>query len=100
MNMTDVDADRLLSVRAQIAADVSNIVKVRNYLRGQVVGALEPYWQGQAKETFTQQFNAFLTNLEGFSQSCEELNAELEKAGKSYNNADAEVNRLTAGLPN
>jgi WXG100 family type VII secretion target len=100
MNYTDVDADRVLSVKAQIANDIANIKKTQNTLKTQIISSLSPYWQGPAFESFTQQFNAFLTAIESYAKSCETLNGELDKAGRGYNGADAEVRRLVAGLPN
>jgi WXG100 family type VII secretion target len=100
MNNVDVDADRVLNVKAQIVNDLTNIGRVRDVLKGQVITALEPYWQGRAKDLFTQQFTAFLTAFEAFTKACDELNEELGRAGKNYNAADDEVRRKVAGLPN
>jgi WXG100 family type VII secretion target len=99
MNYTDVDADRVLSVKAQIARDIEGARNVHGTLKGQVISALAPCWQGQAYETFARQFASFLTALDAFLKDCGTLNAELEKAGTNYNKADGDVRALVAALP-
>jgi WXG100 family type VII secretion target len=100
MNRTDVDADRVLGVKAQITSDITKLKNVQNTLKTRVLSSLSPYWRGQAYDAFAQQFNAFLTALDDFIKSSETLNTELDNAGKRYNSADAEVRRLITGLPN
>jgi WXG100 family type VII secretion target len=68
-------------------------------MRGQIAAPAEQYWQGEAKELFVSEFNAFISAYDEFARNCEALNDELEKAGKSYNSADAEARRLASGLP-
>ncbi|MDR2664764.1 MAG: WXG100 family type VII secretion target [Oscillospiraceae bacterium] len=99
MNYTDVDADRVLSVKAQIARDIDGAKNVYSVLKGQVIGALAPSWQGQAFDTFSQQFSAFLAAFDAFLKDCDTLNAELQKAGTNYNRADGDVRSLIAALP-
>jgi WXG100 family type VII secretion target len=99
MNYTDVDADRVLSVKAQIARDIDGARNVYGVLKGQVISALAPCWQGQAYEAFAKQFSAFLTAFDAFLKDCNTLNAELDKAGVNYNRADSDVRALVASLP-
>jgi uncharacterized protein YukE len=99
MNYTNVDADRVLAEKAQIANDISNIRRSYNILKTQILSALTPYWQGRAYDVFALQYNAFLETLDSFSTVCEALNTEVGKAAKNYNGADAEVRRLVNGLP-
>jgi len=99
MNYTDVDADRMLSTKAQIANNISGMVKTRDIFKNQIINALEPCWRGWAKDTFTMQWNAFTTAYESFTKDSETLNYELEKAAKGYNSADEEARRLVNSLP-
>jgi uncharacterized protein YukE len=96
MHMTEVDTNRLLSVKSRIANDIGGILKIRDTLKGPAINGLAPYWQGQAQDLFVQRLNAFLTVFEGFMKHCERLNAELERAGKTYSDAEAEVKALVA----
>jgi len=99
MNFTDVDADRVLSAKAQIASDISGMARTRDIFKNQVISALEPCWKGQAKDTFTMQWGAFTEAYEGFIKDCEALNNELERTARGYNNADGEARRLVNGIP-
>ena len=99
MNCTDVDADRVLSVKGQIANDISSMAKSRDVFKNQIISTLDACWSGQAKDLFTIQFNSFSAIFEQYVKSCEALNTELEKAAKGYNSADDEARRLVNGLP-
>ena len=99
MNYTDVDADRVLSVKGQVANDISGMAKSRDVFKNQIISTLDSCWSGQAKDAFTIQFNAFSTLFASYVKSCEALNAELEKAAKGYNSADGDARRLVNGLP-
>jgi len=99
MNYTDVDADRMLSTKAQIANDISGMIRSRDIFKNQIINALEPCWRGRAKDTFTMQWSAFTTAYEGFIKDSETLNNELEKAAKGYNSADGEARQLVNNLP-
>jgi len=99
MNFTDVDADRVLSAKAQISNDVSGMARTRDVFRNQIVSALEPCWRGQAKDTFTTQWGAFTAAFENFVKETETLNNELERIAKGYNDADGEARRLVNSLP-
>ena len=99
MNYTDVDADRVLSTWTQIENDISGMRRTRDILRGQILSSLETCWKGQAKDTFTAQWNDFTTALGRFVREIEILNNELERAGKGYNKADGDAGRLVSSLP-
>jgi WXG100 family type VII secretion target len=99
MNYTDVDADRVLSVKTQIARDIDGAKNVYGVLKGQVLSTLAPCWQGQAHESFARQFSSFLSAFDAFLKDCNTLNAELERAGTNYNRADGDVRALVAALP-
>ena len=99
MNYTDVDADRVLSVKGQIANDITGMAKTRDVFKSRIISTLDVCWSGQAKDTFTIQFNGFTAAFEDFVKNCETLNTELEKAAKGYNSADEETRRLVNSLP-
>ena len=99
MNYTDVDADRVLSVKGQIANDISGMARTSDVFKSRVLSTLDGCWQGQAKESFTVQFNAFSTAFDSFVKTCEELNGKLENVAKGYNGADGDVRSLVNNLP-
>jgi len=99
MNYTDVDADRVLSVKGQIDNDVSGMSRTSDVFKSQVLSTLDACWQGQAKESFAVQFNAFSTAFDIFVKTCGELNGQLENAAKGYNSADGDVRSLVNNLP-
>ena len=99
MNYTDVDADRVLSTKAQIATCVTSMAKTRDVFKNQIISSLDVCWKGQAKDSFTAQWGAFSTSFESFVRANEKLNDELEKAAKGYNKADEEARQLVNGLP-
>ena len=99
MNYTDIDADRVLSVKGQIANDIAGMAKTRDVFKNRIISTLDICWQGQAKEAFTAQFNVFSVAFESYVKACESLNSELEKAAKGYNGADEEARRLVNSLP-
>jgi len=99
MNFTDVDADRVLSAEAQIANDISGMARSRDVFKNQILSALDPCWRGVAKDTFTEQWNAFTEAFVNFVKECETLNHDLEITAKGYNSADSEARRLANSLP-
>ena len=99
MNFTDVDADRMLSIKAQIANDISGMTKVRDVLKSQVMSTLDVNWKGQAKDSFAAQFNVLSTAFDNYVKSCETLNNEMEKAAREYNRADEDTRRFVNNLP-
>ena len=94
MNYTDVDADRVLSLKTQIAGDLSRIAATRNVLKNQIISTLDIYWRGQSKDNFTAQFKAFLIAFDNFVKNIEALNSDLGKAALGYNRADDEARQF------
>ena len=99
MNYTDVDADRVLNAKTQIANDISGMAKVWDIFKNQIISTLDPYWRGQAKDTFTSQWGAFTATFGNFVKDSETLNNELERTARGYSNADGEARRLANSLP-
>ena len=99
MNYTDVDADRVLNIKGQIANEISGMAKTRDVFKSRVLSTLDACWRGQAKNSFAIQFNAFTTAFDIFVKNCEKLNDQLENAAKAYNSADGDVRSLVNNLP-
>jgi len=95
---TEVDTDQIRQTAQSIQQDIDSLKNIRNALDSDVLSRLAPWWQGEAKDMFTQQFTSYSMSLKALVDEYELMNKELEKAGTEYRAANdqvtAQINRL------
>lgn len=96
---TDVDSKQIENTAANIDRDIQELCSISSVIKDGVMVNLDPYWQGQAKESFEQQLAQFSLNLISLVDGYKELNEQLKKAGNTYSKADDSVRQLIAQLP-
>lgn len=96
---TDVDSGRVSNTAGSIDQDISELQAISKIIESGVIPNLTPYWQGQAKESFEQQFNFFALELKSLVEGYQELNEQLRKAGAAYGKADDSVQQIIRRLP-
>ena len=96
---TDVDSGQIDSMSKSIDGDIDELRSIRAVFESSVMVSLNPYWQGQAKQIFEEQFTAFEGLFDKLIDSYRDLNEELKKAGSAYSRADDTVKQLIEGLP-
>lgn len=91
---TDVDSKQVDSTAKGIEAEIKELVSINAILASSILVNLEPYWQGPAMESFKTQFLAYKESFRKFVDEHEELNENLQAAGKNYGQADDSVRQL------
>lgn len=96
---TDVDSKKIDNTADSIEDDVNELLSICSFIQGDVMVNLDPYWQGQAKQSFEKQFGAYYINLLKLVEGYKEINDQLKKAGVAYEKADDTVRQLIAKMP-
>ena len=96
---TDVDSEQIDNTSRGIDDDIGELQSIRSVFENDVMVNLNPHWQGQAKQSFEEQFTALVLLYEKLIEGYRDLNEELKKAGTAYNKADDSVKQLIAKLP-
>jgi WXG100 family type VII secretion target len=96
---TDVDSRQIDNIAVNISDDINELLSIRSELESNVIANLGPYWQGQAKERFESQFNAWFVTFSKLVNGYMELNEQLKKAGIVYGRADDTARQLIAKMP-
>lgn len=96
---TDVDSKQIENTTVSIDEDIKELLSICSVIESDVMVNLNPYWQGQAKQSFEQKFALFEMNLVKLVDGYKELNEQLKKAGITYSKADDSVRQLIAKLP-
>lgn len=98
-DLTGVDSKQIENTAAGIDDNIAELLSICSVIENEVTENLNPYWQGQARQNFEQQFILFAANLSKLINEYRELNEQLKKAGKTYVNADERAGNIIAGLP-
>jgi len=97
--LTDVDSQQIENTASNLDNDIKELLSVCSIVKHDVMANLNFCWQGQAKQSFEQQFNLFTANLVKLVDGYKELNEHLKKAGNTYSKADESVRQLVEKLP-
>ncbi|NMA33883.1 MAG: WXG100 family type VII secretion target [Clostridiaceae bacterium] len=96
---TDVDSRQIENTAASLDEDIKALSSVCTFIRNDVMANLDPYWEGQAKQSFEQRFTRFAEALVKLVDEYRVLNDLLKRAGDTYGKADDSVRNTIAKLP-
>ncbi len=98
-NSTDVDSKLVSDVANSIDNYINELQSIAKVIESGIMASLNPYWQGQAKESFEQRINFCSLDLKNLVEGYNELNEQLRKAGVAYGKADDAVLQIVSKLP-
>lgn len=99
LKSTDVDSNQISNIATSIDDDIKELLSICTLIEGDIMGNLDPYWQGQAKLSFEKKFKSYSINLARLVDGYQKINDQLKKTGIAYGIVDDTVKQNIAKMP-
>ena len=95
---TEADSGAIAAAAAKIGDGIETMRSVYAETNGNLMGRLDPYWEGEARDSFEKSLNEFTALLDKFINDHAEVNARLMRSASVYGRADDTARRIAGNL--